>query len=69
MKMVRSVKLRDSKLCLDCETIYSGRACPTCASEASMPLARIVAGKSANRLPPIPPQYPTYAAYYPEARA
>lgn len=42
MKSFRAVKLKDSKLCMDCNHIYSGRTCPVCASESAMPISRMI---------------------------
>jgi len=42
MKIIRAVKRRDSKLCMDCDHIYSGRLCPVCASESAMPVSRMI---------------------------
>lgn len=32
------MRLNDAQLCLDCETVFEGRVCPACASEANWPL-------------------------------
>lgn len=37
-----SVPLRGAALCADCDVIYSGRACPRCASETALRLADII---------------------------
>jgi len=51
MKIVRAIKKRDAKLCLDCDHIYSGRTCPVCASESAMNVSRMISGPSAHQFP------------------
>jgi len=52
-----AMRLHEAVICLDCETVYSStahRQCPSCASRASMPLARIFLPTEGSLIVPKP---------------
>jgi hypothetical protein len=57
------MKLRTSRLCLDCEEIHDAQQCPACASESFFYLTRWVPVTVAEEEPP-PAAAPADAAVY-----
>ncbi len=69
------VALRGANLCLDCEAIYHGAVCPSCAGRNAVPVQRWVAPVDAEPIDsePLPqaaaPQAATPPAAVPQAAA